>query len=101
MVGNRVALLDLGVNTFTERRAGRKVDLAAGIAADGDKSKTMSRTKHSEKTFTNMETVRKRAWIERALASVRGRFTAGEDGSESIDRPAKPDLYVVDSNRTP
>jgi len=60
----------------------------------------MSHTKHSEKTFTNAETVRKRAWIEKALASVRGRFTSGEDGSESTEAAAKPQLYVVDSNRT-
>lgn len=60
----------------------------------------MSKTKHSEVTFTNAETVRKRAWIEKALASVKGRFTAGEDGSDTTDKASKPDLYVVDSKRT-
>lgn len=59
----------------------------------------MSETKHSEVTFTNAATVRKRAWIEKALASVKGRFTAGEDGSESTEKAGKPNLYVVDSNR--
>ena len=68
---------------------------------DTNKSKTMSETKHSEVTFTNAETIRKRAWIEKALASVKGRFTAGEDGSESTGKSRKPHLYVVDSNRTP
>lgn len=59
----------------------------------------MSQTKHSEKTFTNLETVRKRAWIEKAIASVRGRFTGGEDGPESTDTALRPDLYVVDSDQ--
>ena len=67
---------------------------------DTNKSKTMSETKHSEVTFTNAETIRKRAWIEKALASVKGRFTVGEDGSESNGKSRKPHLYVVDSNRT-
>ena len=60
----------------------------------------MSKTKHSEITFTNTDTVRKRAWIERAIAGVKGKFTGGEDGSESIEKAGKPHLYVVDSNRT-
>lgn len=64
-----------------------------------NKSKTMSETKHSEVTFTNAETIRKRAWIEKALASVKGRLTVGEDGSESTSKARKPHLYVVDSNR--
>jgi len=65
-----------------------------------NKSKTMSETKHSDTTFTNAETIRKRAWIEKALASVKGRFTDGEDGSDSTGSARKPHLYVVDSNRT-
>ena len=73
--------------------------LAAGIAVAGNKSKTMSKSKHSEVTFTNAETVRKRAWIEKALASVKGRFTAGEDGSDLTEKAEKPNLYVVDSDR--
>jgi len=59
----------------------------------------MSKTKHSEVTFRNAETVRKRAWIERALASVKGRFTVGEDGSDATEKAARPNLYVVDPNR--
>lgn len=62
-------------------------------------SKTMSNTKHSEKTFTNLETVRKRAWIERAIDSVRERFASGDESSESPENAQKPQLYVVDSNR--
>ena len=59
----------------------------------------MSKSKHSEVAFTNAETVRKRAWIEKALASVKGRFTAGEGDLDATDKAAKPNLYVVDSNR--
>lgn len=62
-------------------------------------SKTMSDRKHSKIAFTNAETVFKRAWIERALASVRGRFSGGEDDNDTIDKPGKPNLYVIDSDR--
>lgn len=76
---------------------GRKLNRR--IAVDTDKSKTMSKKKHSDISFTNEETVRKRAWIEKALASVKGRFSSGEDRIESTEKASKPDLYVVNTNR--
>lgn len=60
----------------------------------------MSETKHSEISFTNAETVRKRAWIEKALESVKSRFAGREDGIESTEKAGKPNLYVVNSNRS-
>jgi len=60
----------------------------------------MSDIKHSEISFTNAETVRKRAWIEKALASVKERFTGREDGIETTEKAGKPSLYVVNSNRS-
>ncbi|MFQ5634083.1 MAG: hypothetical protein ACE5G3_01955 [Gammaproteobacteria bacterium] len=60
----------------------------------------MSKIKHREVTFTNAETVRKRAWIEKALDSAKGRIADDEYGSESTEKSSKPSLYVVDSNRS-
>jgi hypothetical protein len=59
----------------------------------------MSDRKHSERSFTNAETVRKRAWIEKALASVKGRFAGGEVDIEATEQPEKPNLYLVDTDR--
>ena len=64
-----------------------------------DKSKTMSDNKNSEISFSNAETVRKRAWREKALASVRDRFSIGEERIESTEQASKPNLYVVKSKR--
>ena len=64
-----------------------------------DKSKIMSHIKRSKKIFTNEDTVCKRAWIDKALAGVRGHFGVGEEGSESTERPSKTCLYLVDSDR--
>jgi len=64
-----------------------------------EKTNNMSRIKRSKKIFTNEDTVCKRAWIDQALAGVRGRFAGGEEGLESTERPSKPNLYVVDSSR--
>jgi len=52
--------------------------------------------KHSSTEFANEHTVRRRAWIAKALDSVRGRF----DGSVAADvlapeKPVKPHLYAV------
>ena len=64
------------------------------------KTKTMSKNNKSGNEFSNEFTVRRRAWIAKALDSVRGRFEAGdiEVGDEPLqaseDSP-KPQLYVV------
>ncbi len=55
----------------------------------------MSKIKHSGTEFENEHTVRRRAWIAKALDSVRGRFDIGEDDNLSQEVPAKPHLYVV------
>jgi hypothetical protein len=55
----------------------------------------VSKIKHSENEFTNEHTVRRRAWIEKALDSVRGRFDNGEDDTHTSDESEKPHLYVV------
>lgn len=60
-----------------------------------DKTKTVSKTKHSDTEFTNEHTVRRRAWIARALDSVRGRFDNGKDDVLIAEETAKPNLYVV------
>jgi hypothetical protein len=64
-----------------------------------DMSKTMSERKHSEKEFTNEDTVRRRAWIDKALDSVKGRFTVGDERLELRESAAKPNLYVIDPKR--
>ncbi len=64
-----------------------------------DKPETMSERKHSNKDFANAETVRRRAWIEKALDGVKGRFTSGEERIELREKVTKPHLYLVDSNR--
>jgi len=55
----------------------------------------MSKTKHSGTKFTNEQTVRRRAWIAKALDSVRGRFDQGADDILSSNESEKPHLYVV------
>jgi len=55
----------------------------------------MSRIKHSETKFSNENTVRRRAWIERALDGVRSRFDIQADDSINSEESVKPDLYVV------
>jgi len=55
----------------------------------------MSKTKHSETEFTNEQTVRRRAWIAKALEGVRGRFEQGGEDILTSEEPAKPHLYVV------
>ena len=59
----------------------------------------MSKQKHSGEEFTNEHTIRRRAWIARAIEGVRGRFDTGEDDT-SVEAPEagespKPHLYVV------
>ncbi len=55
----------------------------------------MSKTKHSGTEFTNEQTVRRRAWIAKALDSVRGRFDQGSEDILSSNESEKPHLYVV------
>jgi len=64
-----------------------------------EKSNNMSHIKRSKKIFVNEDTVRKRAWIDKALAGVREKHTTGEEGFEPTERPSKPQLYLVDSDR--
>lgn len=56
--------------------------------------------KHSSTEFANEHTVRRRAWIARALDSVRGRFDSGgaEDNLQAAEKPVKPHLYAVKTN---
>jgi hypothetical protein len=63
-----------------------------------DKSMTMSERKHSDREFSNEDTVRRRAWIEWALDSVKGRFSVGEERIEFQNKATKPHLFLVDSN---
>ncbi len=55
----------------------------------------MSKTKHSGTEFTNEQTVRRRAWIAKALDSVRGRFDQGAGDVLGSEESVKPHLYVV------
>ncbi len=55
----------------------------------------MSKTKHSGTEFTNEQTVRRRAWIAKALNSVRGRIENGADDNLISEEPVKSHLYVV------
>jgi hypothetical protein len=59
----------------------------------------MSDTKHSDTQFTNEDTVQRRAWIDRALACVKGDPVPQDPKPESRDPAAKPHLYVVKSNQ--
>lgn len=60
----------------------------------------MSEAKHSQTMITNEETRRRREWVERALAGVRGRVAATDDVRESADSAPRPNLYVVSSRRS-
>lgn len=57
----------------------------------------MSNRKHSTPLITNEATLRRRAWIEQALAGVRGRV-AGESPDERPE-PPKPHLYLVENDQ--
>ena len=59
----------------------------------------MSETKHSQTMITNAETRRRREWVERALAGVRGRVAGADDVRGSADSAPRPSLYVVGSRR--
>jgi len=55
----------------------------------------MSRIKHSDNIFTNELTRNRRAWIDRALAGVKGKAEASRETVETCEESRKPDLYVV------
>jgi len=55
----------------------------------------MSENKHSETEFKNENTVRRRAWIAKALDSVRGRLDCVSDDMLVTEKAAKPDLYII------
>lgn len=59
----------------------------------------MSETKHSEALITNEATLQRRKWVERAIAVVRGRYAGGEAEPEVCDKPPRPSLFVVGSQR--
>lgn len=59
----------------------------------------MSKIKHSETIITNEETRRRREWVERALAGVRGRYSGGEAIADSQPKAPQPNLFVVGSRR--
>ena len=57
----------------------------------------MSKIKHSDNSFTNELTRNRRAWIDRALAGVKGKVEPPGEMAETCEAPRKPDLYVVKS----
>ena len=61
---------------------------------------TMSDRKHSDTSFTNEQTVRRRAWIEKAVDSVRGSISPGEEVVEARAKSRRPHLYIASSKRT-
>ena len=60
----------------------------------------MSDTKHSETIFTNEQTLRRRAWIERALNGVKGKSRIHEERIEPVEDAGRPRLRVVNSDRS-
>jgi hypothetical protein len=59
----------------------------------------MSETKHSDTIITNERTLRRRSWIDRAVAGVKGKAVSGEEGLEARESGSKPKMYIVSSNR--
>jgi len=57
--------------------------------------KTMSDKKHSDSLITNADTLRRRDWIERALAGVRSLSAEPDELAKAAQ--SKPRLYVVSS----
>jgi len=58
----------------------------------------MAKNRHSETDFTNEHTIRRRAWIAKALDSARGRGEGGEEDFLTAEEPSAPHLYVVKSD---
>ena len=59
----------------------------------------MSNKKHSESLIKNEDTLRRRAWVEQALAGVRVRAGTDVRPCEERDGSSKPRLYLVDPGR--
>lgn len=58
----------------------------------------MSDNKHSDSLLSNETTRQRRAWIDRAMAGVRGKVK--DRGEAAVDaKPSRPRLYVVGSSR--
>jgi hypothetical protein len=53
----------------------------------------------SEPDFANEGTISRRAWIEKALSSVRSIVRRDDDAVSDNSAAEKPHLYVVNSNR--
>jgi len=60
----------------------------------------MSDTKHSDTIIKNEDTIQRRAWIDRAVASAKGCIGSEKYRDIADHRRKKPDLYVVRSNRS-
>jgi len=60
----------------------------------------MSDTKHSDELITNEDTVNRRAWIEKAVSVVKGEVADREDAGDASDQPSKPNLFVVNTDRS-
>ena len=61
---------------------------------------TMSNRKHSDGLFENEDTACRRAWIEKALATVRKLMETSEEITEAPEESTGPNLYVVNSNNS-
>ncbi|HHQ14617.1 MAG TPA: hypothetical protein ENK16_06275 [Chromatiales bacterium] len=57
----------------------------------------MSNEKHSDPLIKNEETLRRRAWVEQALAGLRPEPDILPPDTQ--ERPEKPRLYLVDPGR--
>jgi hypothetical protein len=49
--------------------------------------------------ITNQDTLARRAWIERAMQSVRRRLKLDSEAAPEQDPPGKPRLHVVPSGK--
>jgi len=83
------------VSVFTDERSSPPYSTSIGVW-----KKTMSDIKHSDTIIKNEDTIQRRAWIDRAVASAKD--CAGSDHSQGApqETAAKPDLYLVRSNGT-
>ncbi len=62
------------------------------------RNKTMTHRQHSKPLITNEATLRRRAWIEQAVAGVRGRL--GGPIPDERPEPPKRHLFLVDNGRS-
>ncbi len=61
--------------------------------------KNMSDTDDQDEIIKNQDTVRRRAWVDHALASVRRRLESGEELPAESEPEDRPQLYVVPPGR--